>query len=129
MDIEAAAYVQGQEVEQRLRGASRSIHGLVRLFESSGAEEPRRIRKVRELYPYHKLSQLILDVLYRMMLNLGNWFTAVALLLENGYSAFQASRETFRKQARYLPPIHVPVGQAHKDLERLLAAGRIEWQG
>jgi hypothetical protein len=126
MDKQVERY--GDEVQKELSASRRTIRRLLKLFQTEeGPGTPRTFHKVRELYQYQKLSQMIFDVLMRILLDVGNWMTAVGLGLHRGYQAFQSSRNAFREEARYRPPIHIPAAQAKKELERLLASGRIRW--
>ncbi len=120
---------QRTDIEAALRASSRTVKGLLKLF-SAGEQpdKPRLIRKVRDLYRYHKISQWAFDLLMRLLLNFGNWCTSVGLGVHKGYRAFQISRDRFHEESRFRPPIQIPESQARKDLEGLLAAGQIRWE-
>lgn len=104
------------------------MKGLLKYFQQSGEFKPRRIRKVRELYRYGKVSQMVFDVSMRMLLNFGNWTTSVGLGLYRGYAVFQASRIKFHAESRLRPPIHISGVKARQDLERLLVEGKVVWE-
>ena len=117
------------DVVQDLYRARRTVKGLLNLFRTEGTtDKPRPIRKVRELYRYHKGSQWMFDFLMRTLLNLGNWIFSVGLGLQHGFRGFQVSRHTFQEAARLRPPIHITEAQARKDLERLLAENKVKWE-
>jgi hypothetical protein len=117
------------DVVQDLYRARRTVKGLLNLFRTEGTtDKPRPIRKVRELYRYHKGSQWMFDFLMRTLLNLGNWIFSVGLGLQHGFRGFQVSRHRFQEAARLRPPIHITEAQARKDLERLLAENKVKWE-
>jgi len=77
------------------------------------------IRRVRELYRYRKLSEWLFDLLYRIVLNFGNWITAVAAGLKSGYASFHRCREGFAEEQKMRPPVFISEEQASSDLEEL----------
>ena len=127
MDIEDRATQQGLEADKELK-KSRNLKSLLKYFQQSGEFKPRRIRKVRELYRYGKVSQMVFDVSMRVLLNFGSWTTSFGLGLHRGYAAFQASRIKFHAESRLRPPIHISVVKARQDLERLLVEGKVVWE-
>ena len=128
MEFDDKALAQGAEVDQELRRSGRTLKGLLRYFQQSGEFKPRRIKKVRKLYRYGKVSQMIFDFAMRMLLNFGNWTTSVGLGLNRGFSAFQVSRKKFHSELRLKPPIHIAESQAKRDLELLLRDGKVVWE-
>ena len=128
MEFDDKALAQGAEVDQELRRSGRTLKGLLRYFQQSGEFKPRRIKKVRELYRYGKVSQMVFDLAMRMLLNFGNWTTSVGLGLNRGFSAFQISRKKFHTELRLKPPIHITESQAKRDLEVLLRDGKVVWE-
>ena len=128
MEFDDKALAQGAEVDQELRRSGRTLKGLLRYFQQSGEFKPRRIKKVRKLYRYGKVSQMIFDFAMRMLLNFGNWTTSVGLGLNRGFSAFQVSRKKFHSELRLKPPIHITESQAKRDLELLLRDGKVVWE-
>ena len=128
MEFDDKALAQGAEVDRELKKSRRSLKGLLKLFQGEPREsKPRPIRKVRELYHYGKISQMVFDLAMRMLLNFGNWTYSVGTGLHRGFWAFQVSRRKFHGEARLRPPIHVSDAQARKDLEQLLSEGRVRW--
>lgn len=128
MEFDDKALAQGAEVDRELRRSGRTLKGLLRYFQQSGEFKPRRIKKVRELYRYGKVSQMVFDLAMRMLLNFGNWTTSVGLGLNRGFSAFQISRKKFHTELRLKPPIHITESQAKRDLEVLLRDGKVVWE-
>ena len=128
MEFDDKALAQGAEVDRELRRSGRTLKGLLRYFQQSGEFKPRRIKKVRKLYRYGKVSQMIFDFAMRMLLNFGNWTTSVGLGLNRGFSAFQVSRKKFHSELRLKPPIHIAESQAKRDLELLLRDGKVVWE-
>ena len=128
MEFDDKALAQGAEVDRELRRSGRTLKGLLRYFQQSGEFKPRRIKKVRKLYRYGKVSQMIFDFAMRMLLNFGNWTTSVGLGLNRGFSAFQVSRKKFHSELRLKPPIHITESQAKRDLELLLRDGKVVWE-
>ena len=128
MEFDDKALAQGAEVDQELRRSGRTLKGLLRYFQQPGEFKPRRIRKVRELYRYSKMSQMIFDLAMRMLLNFGNWTTSVGLGLNRGFSTFHISRKKFHAELKLKPPIHITESQAKRDLEALLRDGKVVWE-
>ena len=129
MEFDDKALAQGAEVDRELKKSRRSLKGLLKLFQGEPKEnKPRPIRKVRDLYHYGKISQMVFDLAMRMLLNFGNWTTSVGLGLNRGFSAFQVSRKKFHSELRLKPPIHIAESQAKRDLELLLRDGKVVWE-
>ena len=115
-----------EEIAVKVKSPS-SIRGLIDLISpKQRVKEPRRIRKVREIYSYGKISRFFFDIAFRTMLNFGNWMTSVALGLRGGYLAFDASRNQFRERAILEPPVFITRAQARRDLETLTLEGEVK---
>ena len=129
MEFNDKALAQGAEVDRDLKKSRRNLKGLLKLFQGElRKSKPRPIRRVRDLYRYEKVSQMVFDLAMRILLNSGNWAYSVGVGMHRGFWAFQVNRRKFWEEARLRPPVHVSEAQALKDLERLLGEGRIRWE-
>ena len=90
--------------------------------------EARSISRVRDLYKYDKVSQMLFDLAIRATLNVGSWASSVGVGVARGFLAFHESRSKFRESARMRPPIHVSRAQARRDLSLARAEGRVRWE-
>jgi hypothetical protein len=78
-----------------------------------------RIRHMRELYRYTKLSEWVFDIAFRILLNLGNWITALAYGLKAGFTCFHERRYSFAEERKKHPPVFVSEAEASRHLKEL----------
>jgi hypothetical protein len=118
---------QVREIHAGLNEQRRRVHGLLKFFSSPQVAPARPIKRVRNLYRYRKVSQILFDLAARFFLNFGSWSSAVGFGLYRGFEAFQIGRMKFEEESKLRPPIFVTETQARKDLEKALAENVVRW--
>jgi hypothetical protein len=82
-------------------------------------EKELHVGQVRDLYRYHKLSEWFFDLLFRVLLNFGDWVTGLALGLKAGYGTFHGRRRDFAEDGKMRPPVYISDAEASRYLEEL----------
>jgi hypothetical protein len=77
-------------------------------------------------YRYRKISEWVVDILFSVLLNFGQWITSLAWGLRAGYQCFHDRRSAFARVRIERPPVWMIDEETANRLQCPLAEARCE---